>query len=154
MPYLYDMHEGGRAIPDSIRDRTENRVRRFAEERLASRYRELVIRFRGQFCYLDMYRDPGSVVDDWRGRRSDDGTDDGPDHRGEELLHLGRLRYFGNPDRWSFALYNDASETYEPTNFASGEAAGAPEDAIELIVPLIRQPDRQQQIRRPRLARP
>ncbi len=153
MPYLYDMHEGGRAIPDSIRTRTENRICRFAEERLASRYRELVIRFRGQFCYLDL-REPGPVISDWRGSGSGTTGDDTDEYRGEALVHLGRLRYFGNPDRWSFALYKEESETYEPTDFASGEAAGAPEDAIELIVPLFGQPERQHPLRRPKLARP
>ena len=107
--WVYDPHRGGKAIPDAVRRRTEERLRRHAESHFAGRYRELDVRFRGKFCYVAIYRD----------------DDLGP-------LNLCRLRFLGNEDGWSFALYIYASEAYEPSIYPSGKALGRPEDAFEL----------------------
>lgn len=133
MPYLYDTHEGGTAVPDAIRRRTEARLQRFAEARYAGRYRELVVRFRGQFCYLELFIDPGPAPAGWKL-----GSGETRQQHRERLAHtalrLGRLRYFGNPDRWSFASYNPELDDYEPAAFLSRESAGSPEEALELAL--------------------
>ena len=140
MPYLYDAHEGGRAIPDAIRSRTETRLRTYAEDRIGHRSSDLVVRFRAQFCYLDLLRTPAPPAE-----ITEQPTD--------SLVFLGRMRYFGNPDRWSFAIYSYTTESYEPCSFASGEAAGPPEDAFELVVGIIPvQERRHPAARRPRAA--
>lgn len=77
---------------------------------------------------------PGPSPDGWSADDSDETREQYRDRLAATPVHLLRLRYFGNPDRWSFALYNYATEEYEPATFPSGEAAGLPEDALELVL--------------------
>ena len=136
MPYLYDAHRGGVMISDAIAGRIELRLRAFAGERFAGRYRDLGVWFRGPFCYLDLYRDPGPYLEGWSDEDSGETREQYRDRVAATPVHLCRLRYFGNPDRWSFALYNWETGDYEPAEFASGDAAGLPEDAVELVLQL------------------
>ena len=46
-------------------------------------------------------------------------------------IHLCRIRYFGNEDRWSFAWYTYAHEEYEPAFLITGADQGTPEEAFE-----------------------
>jgi hypothetical protein len=133
MPYLYDAHRGGVMISDAIAHRTEERLRLFADERFSGRFRDIGVWFRGAFCYLDLYRDPGPSPEGWSAEASDETREQYRDRLSETAIHLCRLRYFGNPDRWSFALYNLTTSDYEPASFPSGEAAGEPEEALELV---------------------
>jgi hypothetical protein len=136
VPYLYDAHRGGALIPDAIGRRTEQRLRIFAQERFAGRFRELGVWFRGPFCYLDVYLDPGPFLDGWSPEESDETREQYRDRLAATPVHLCRLRYFGNPDRWSFAIYNYTTGDYEPASFPSGDAAGLPEDALEYVFKL------------------
>jgi hypothetical protein len=47
-------------------------------------------------------------------------------------LHLCRLRYFGDEDRWSLAFFTYSHERYEPCVFDSGEFHGTPEEALDV----------------------
>ena len=130
--WVHDPDSGGVKIPDAVRRRTENRLRRFAEERFAGRYTRLEIRFRGQFCYVDAYTELVPSSADWL-------PADWPESREEYLerlrstpTHLCRLRYFGNEERWGFGFYSYASEHYELSMFPTGEFYGLPEDALEV----------------------
>ncbi len=134
MPYLYDAHQGGALISDAIGRRTADRLRQFAESRFPGRFRELGVWFRGPLCYIDIYRDPGPTPAGWSAEESDETREQYRDRLAATPIHLCRLRYFGNPDRWSFARYNDDTGDYEPATFPSGEAAGPPEDALEFVV--------------------
>jgi hypothetical protein len=69
----------------------------------------LRLRFRGTFCYVDAQVPEGSMV-----------------------MPLCRLRYFGQPDRWSMAFFTYSHERYEPCVFASGQWEGTPEEALEI----------------------
>ncbi len=150
MPYLYDAHEGGRAIPDAIRNRTEQRLRAYATEHLGYRDRDLIVRFRAQFCYLDLLRTPDPVTGTKEPARVPGDVNEAP---ADSVLFLGRMRYFGNPDRWSFAIYSYTTESYEPCTFPSREAAGTPEEAFEMVVGIIPlQERRHPAARRPRAA--
>ena len=44
---------------------------------------------------------------------------------------LRRIRYLGNEDRWSFAIYTYAHEKYEPGFLITGNDPGTPEEAFE-----------------------
>ena len=130
--WMLDPDSGGKKIPEWVRQRTEERLRRFAEERFAGRYTRLEIRFRGQFCYVDAYTEPEPLGPDWP-------PADWPESREEYLerlrstpTHLCRLRYFGNEERWGFGFYSYASEHYELSMFPTGEFYGLPEDALEV----------------------
>ena len=118
---------GGKRIPEPVKLRTEQRIRRYAEEHFAGRYTRLDIRFRGQFCYIDAYTELELLSPDW------------PESR-EEMLerlrntptHLCRLRYFGDEERWGFAFYTYSAERYELSVFPSGEFFGPPEEAFRV----------------------
>ena len=43
---------------------------------------------------------------------------------------LGRLRYFGNEDAWSYAFFTYSHERYEPCVLDSGQFQGTPEEAF------------------------
>ena len=121
---------GGVTIPEAVKRRTEQRIRRYAEEHFAGMYSRLDIRFRGQFCYVDAYTEPedtpGWPPPDW------------PETREEYLerlrnmpTHLCRLRYFGDEDGWGFGFYTHSNDKYELSIFPSGEFRGTPEDAFD-----------------------
>ena len=129
--WVFAPGSGGVRIPEPVRQRTEQRIRRYAEEHFAGRYTRLEIRFRGQFCYIDAYTEPEPLAPDWP-------PPDWPETREEmqERLrttptHLCRLRYFGKEDGWGFAFYTYSGERYELSIFPTGEFFGPPEDAFE-----------------------
>jgi len=125
-----DPDAGGVKIPEAVRRRTEERIRRYAEQHFAEKYIRLEFRFRGQFCYIDAYTEPvdspGWPPPDW------------PESREEYLerlrnrpTHLCRLRYFGDEERWGFAFYTYSNEKYELAMFPSGDFYGTPEEAFD-----------------------
>jgi hypothetical protein len=129
--WVFDPNSGGKKIPPAVQQRTEQRIRRYAEAHFAGKYTRLDIRFRGQFCYIDAYTEPEPPGPNWP-------PPDWPETR-EQMLerlrntptHLARLRYFGNEEGWGFAFYTYSNERYELSVFPSGEFHGPPEDAFE-----------------------
>jgi len=121
---------GGVRVPEIVQQRTEQRLRRYAEEHYAGRYTRLEIRFRGQFCYIDAYTEPKPLSPNWP-------PPDWPETREEYLerlretpIHLCRLRYFGDEEHWGFAFFTYSNERYELSIFPSGEFFGPPEEAF------------------------
>lgn len=131
MPYLYDAHSGGTMISDHVATKTEDRLRRFAHERFGGSFRELGVWFRGPFCYLDLYQDPGPLLEGWSPTESTETREQYRDRVTMTPIPVCRLRYFGNPDRWSFAVYDPETGLYEPAFFPSGAPAGPAEDALD-----------------------
>ena len=126
--WVFDPDSGGVKIPESIKRNIEKRIEVIAEERFQGKYTRLAIRFRGQFCYIDAFRDP-QVPAGWP-------PEDWPETREEFIerlrntpTHLCRLRYFGD-DRWGFAFFTYSNEKYELSVFPNGEFFGTPEDAF------------------------
>jgi len=74
----------------------------------AGTYTRLVLRFRGQFCYIDA-------------RMKDEAS----------LTHLCRLRHYDR-DRWSVSFFAYSSEKYELTILASGDFFGTPEEGFDI----------------------
>ena len=129
--WVYDPDSGGVKIPDAVKQRTEQRIRAYAEAHFAGRYTRLDIRFRGQFCYVDAYTEP-VVREGWP-------PPDWPETREQYVerlratpTHLCRLRYFGKPDEWGFAFYTYSNEKYELSMFDDGDFFGTPENAFHL----------------------
>jgi len=56
--WVYDPHSGGVKIPPAVQQRTEQRIRSYAEAHYAGKFTRLGIRFRGAFCYIDAYTEP------------------------------------------------------------------------------------------------
>jgi hypothetical protein len=119
-------------IPETVQRRTAERIRRHAERHFPGQYTKLDIRFRGQFCYIDAYREPEPLGPNWP-------PPDWPETREEHLerlrttpVHLCRLRYFGDDERWGFAFYTYSHERYQLSIFPSGEFLGPPEEAFQV----------------------
>jgi hypothetical protein len=130
--WVFDPDSGGTRVPEAVKRRTEERIRRYAEEHFRGKYTKLDIRFRGQFCYVDAYREPEPLTPGWP-------PPDWPETREEYLerlrttpTHLCRLRYFGQEEHWAFAFYTYSNERYELSMFPSGEFLGPPEAAFEV----------------------
>ncbi len=56
--WVFTPDRGGTPIPEPVRRRTAERLRRTAEQHFAGCYTRLEIRFHGQFCYIDAYTEP------------------------------------------------------------------------------------------------
>jgi hypothetical protein len=129
--WMRDPHSGGVPIPPAVRARTAARLQQYATEHFAGRYTRLDVRFRGALFYVDAYTEPEPPAPHWP-------PPDWPETREEMMerlratpIHLCRLRYFGDDDRWSFAFYTYSNERYEPALFPSGDFFGSPEDALQ-----------------------
>ena len=135
---------GGKRVPEAVQQWVAARLQRYASQHFAGRYTQLDLRFRGQFCYVDAYTELQLPGPSWP-------PPDWPETREEYVerlrttpLHLCRLRYFGDEERWGFAFYTYSSERYEVSVFPSGEFFGPPEEAFEMAAqasPLSRAPD-------------
>ena len=130
--WVFDPDSGGKPISELVKRRTEERLRRYADQHFAGRYTRLDIRFRGQFCYIDAYTEPGEPGPGWP-------PPDWPETREEHLerlrntpTHLCSLRYRGDQERWGFAFYTYSQERYELSVFPSGEFFGPPEEAFRV----------------------
>ena len=134
--WVYDPHRGGRPIPAAVRRQVEGRLRSYAERRFAGLYRDLDVRFRGQFCYVDLYLDPGPLPEEWPPPAWSESREEALARLRATPLHLCRLRHLGGGDRFSFAFYSYASERYEPSALATGDLVGSPEDALEVCAGL------------------
>ena len=117
---MYNPHTGGKSIPPGIRERTERRILDYAAKHYSGKFIRIDVRFHGALCYIDAYVEPdvpresvppaGQTRSEWI-----EGLRNTP-------IHLCRIRYFGNEDRWSFAWYTYAHEKYEPGSLARTKA--------------------------------
>ena len=130
--WVFDPNSGGKPVPEAVKRHTKQRVNRYAEEHFAGRYARLDIRFRGKFCYIDAFTEPEPFSPGWP-------PPDWPETPAERLnrlrntpVHLCRLRYFGDGERWGFAFYTYSNDRYELSVFPSGEFFGPPEDAFQV----------------------
>lgn len=130
--WIFDPDSGGTKIPERVRHRVEERLRRYAEEQFAGRFTRLEVRFRGQFCYIDAFTEPEPLGADWPPADWPETREEYQERLRTTPTHLCRLRYFGNEERWGFGFYSYANERYELSMFPTGEFYGPPEDALEV----------------------
>ena len=130
--WVFDPDSGGIAIPETVKRRTEARLRQFAAQQFSGRYTRLDIRFRGQFCYVDAYTDPEPLGPGWPPPDWHETPEEMLERLRNTTTHLCRLRYFGRDDHWGFAFYTYSNARYELSVFPSGEFFGAPEEAFQV----------------------
>ena len=127
--WVFAPDSGGQKIPEHVKQDVTKRIERVAERRFKGHYRRLDIRFRGQFCYIDAYREALTL----KGFRLPKDWPETREQYAERLrntpTHLCRLRYFGD-ERWGFAFYTYSHEKYELSVYPNGEFFGKPEDAF------------------------
>lgn len=115
-------------IPEHVREVLRARLERHARASWDERCREVVVRFRGPYAYVDAFTSggwypPGATPEE-RAR-----IDSVP-------VHLCRLGYLGSPERWAFSFFKYSNEVYEPSILPSGSFAGTPEEAFDCCAEL------------------
>ena len=128
--WVYDPQSGGTKIPQRIQPRIRQRILEHAEKHYAGKYLRIEVRFRGQFCYIDAYREP-YVPKDYDPDLCGESREEHMERLRNTPTHLCRLRYFGDEDRWSMAFYTYSHATYEPCVFDNGSWHGTPEEAFD-----------------------
>jgi hypothetical protein len=93
-------------IPDSTKASLHHRLIDRSRQRWPQ-LREIRMRYRGEFAYID-----GVLADG-------------------EVLRLCRLRYTGSPRRWGFAMYRASHDDYEDSFLPTGLMGGSHEDALD-----------------------
>jgi hypothetical protein len=129
MPWIRDPNYGGITIPAAVKERTKKRLEVHAKKHYDGKYTRLNIRFRGKFCYIDAYTEPDPMPDYTPpGFESHEAF---VEHVRNIPTHLGRLRYFGDEEAWSYAFYKYSDEKYELCIMQNGDFYGTPEDAFD-----------------------
>ena len=128
--WVCDPHSGGVKIPQAVRERTRTRILAYAGKHYSGRYTRIDVRFHGQLCYIDAYTEP-YVPPDFDASALGESREEYIERLRNVPVHLCRLRYFGNEDRWSMAFYTYSHDKYEPCVFDSGSFHGTPEEAFE-----------------------
>lgn len=130
-------HSGGIKIPQAVKDRTRNRILAYTEKHYSGDYTRIDVRFRGQFCYIDAYTEPHDHPD-FEASLFSESREEYIERLRNRPLHLCRLRYFGDEDRFSMALYTYRHEKYEPSVFDNERFFGTPEEAFEISAVYLR----------------
>jgi len=110
-------------IPKHVQDALRARLEKHARTKWKGRCRDVIIRFRGAFAYVDVYPMnawymPGTTPEE---KARIDATP----------THVCRLGFLGNPDIWEYAFYKYSDGKYEPSVVASGSFEATPEDAFD-----------------------
>ncbi|MCL4300043.1 MAG: hypothetical protein KJ077_30195 [Anaerolineae bacterium] len=134
--WVFAPDSGGVKISEAVKQRTEQRLRRYAEAHFASHYSRLDIRFKGQFCYIDAYTEPEPPGPNWPPKDWPETREQMMERLRNTPTHLCRLRYFGDEERWGFAFYTYSHEKYELSIFPSGDFFGPPEEAFQISAEL------------------
>ncbi|MCC0179893.1 hypothetical protein I4641_23435 [Waterburya agarophytonicola K14] len=129
-PWVQDPNSGGVKITEKVRERVKQRILNYAETNYSGKYIRLDVRFRGQFCYIDAYKEP-DIAADFPPPDFPESREEYLERRRNNPIHLCRLRYFGNEAGWGFAFYSYSSEKYKLSVFDNGEFYGTPEEAFE-----------------------
>lgn len=125
MPKKRWVYVGPQSIPEPMREALTRRIQQHASEKWQGHYREIIVRFRGKFAYIDAL----TPLDEFTRARVQDK---------EQLkalervpIHLCRLRYLGREDEWEFAFYKYSDERYELCYLPSGSFTGTPEECFD-----------------------
>ena len=129
MPRVFDPYTGGVKIPQIVRVRTRQRIETHAKKKYGRQCTRLDIRFRGALCYIDAYREP-HITPGWPPEYWHETRQQMTKRLPKTPVHLGRMRYFGDENRWSLAFFTYSNETYRPCVFKSGKFLGTPEHAF------------------------
>lgn len=128
--WIYDPQSGGVKIPQKVQPRVRQRILAHAENFYSGKYNRINVRFRGQFCYIDAYKEP-HVEKNFNSDLYGESLEEHIERLRNIPIHLCRLRFFGHEDRWSMAFYIYSREEYEPCIFNNNSWHGTPEEAFD-----------------------
>ena len=129
--WVYDPHSGGTKIPKHLRETITYRIQSYAEESYSGKYNFIDVRFRGQFCYIDAYKEPFIPEENFDEALYGCTRQERIDFLRTVPTHLCRLRYKGDMEKWVMAYYTYSDEKYKPSIFDNGTFFGTPEEAFE-----------------------
>jgi len=130
-PWVYSPHVGGKKIPEPVQARTRKRILAHAEKYYAGKFTRIEVRFRGALCYIDAFQEP-HLGDEFPPPSWPETREQAVERLRNSPIHLVRLRYFGDEDRWTLAFYTYSNEKYEPCVFRNGSDHGSPEEAFDV----------------------
>lgn len=99
------------------------RLERHAWTKWGGACREVIVRFKGAYAYVDAFPAKRQIL---RGTP--------PERRAiieATPTHLCRLGYMGNPDRWEYAFFKYSNEKYALSITGSGSFEATPEEAFD-----------------------
>lgn len=128
--WINDPHSGGVKIPERIKESVKNRIVGYAETHYAGKYTRIDVRFKGHFCYIDAYVEP-FAREDFDTLQLGETREEYIERLRSTPIHLCRLRYKGDEEKWSMAFYTYSHNRYEPSIFDHGGFFGTPEEAFQ-----------------------
>jgi hypothetical protein len=128
--WVKDPHSGGVKIPERIKGAVKKRILDYAEKHYAGRYTRIDVHFKGYFCYIDAYTEP-FVPEDYDPSLYNETREERIKRLRNTPIHLCRLRYKGDEEKWTMAFYTYSHEKYEPTVFDNGDFYGTLEEAFQ-----------------------
>ena len=119
---------GGVKIPTPVKADVERRILQVGRDQFEGKYERLEIRFRSQFCYIDVFCEP-NLPKSWPPKSWKVNRQEYIEKLRKTPIHLCRLRYFGQ-DQWGFGFFSYSNEKYQPSVYPDGNFLGKPEDAF------------------------
>lgn len=102
----------------------------YAKTHYAGKYTRIDIRFKARFCYIDAFQEP-YVPDDYDPSLLNETREEYFERLTNTPIHLCRLRYMGDEERWTMAVYSYSHMRYEPSVFDNGDFYGTLEEAFQ-----------------------
>ncbi len=128
--WVEDPHSGGVKIPERIKGAVRKRILDYGEKHYAGKYTRIDVRFKGCFCYIDAYIEP-FVPEDYDSSLYNETREERIKRLRNTPIHLCRLRYKGDEEKWTMAFYTYSHNKYEPSVFDNGDFYGTPEEAFQ-----------------------
>jgi hypothetical protein len=128
--WVNDPHSGGAKIPERVKHRSTQRILAYAEQHYTGKYKRIDVRYKGHFCYIDAYKEP-PVPDNYDPSIFKETREEYQERLSNTPIHLCRLRYKGDEEKWTMAFYTYSNEKYEISVFDNGTFYGTPEEAFQ-----------------------
>lgn len=128
--WVRDPHSGGVKIPERVKETVKMRILTYAKTHYAGKFKQIDILFKGCFCYIDAYQEP-FVPDNYDSSLLNETREEYIERLTNTPMHLCRLRYMGDQERWTMAFYTYSHMRYEPSIFDNGDFYGTPEEAFQ-----------------------
>ena len=126
----HDPYSGGVKVPKTVQERTRSRIITYAEKNFSGKFTRIDVRFRGVLCYIDAYTEP-YISEGFDPKDFGETREEYIERLRSLPIHLCRLRYFGDEEKWSMAFFTYSNEKYQPSVFNNGSFHGSSEEAFE-----------------------
>lgn len=132
--WVYDPNRSNKTVklPKTLHPAIEARIKKYAKEKFEGHYTRMAVRFRGKFCYVDAYIEPAPLSESFSEATWGETREEHMERMRNTPMHLCRLRYSGNIERWEFAMYGYSNNKYDATFLPStGDFFGTIEQCVQ-----------------------